>query len=407
MRIRQVFFTLSLTLFSILALEAAAFLLALVLQLAFYEDWVPMEKRPPVGVLAKRLGFLYQDQTKKSDFVLSPFFGFKNAAGSIRSSFDVLDPKGEKRLLVGPEGFVKNNSDPADPELVPKDIPIIFISGGSPVVGWGVDKNEDTIPALLAARLARRCESSSATPHFRVVNAGVAGHNSYMELNYFSSELSWYKPVAWIQLSGINEAWVIGKPSGSFEIDYHRSWMNSPLADKILLSPWMPATQKLISLWLPLLFKKQTLTSLAPKFSAGLNPNWTERTSSHFLRNISVADGIARSLGVTHYFFFQPTQATDQRTAPKAELERRSVTVRESAWPIFQNWAQAFYGEVRMELASKYHQNSNWHDLSKIFDGDGHEIYSDPRHYLRYGNERIAAEMERNIWPGLRQKICR
>lgn len=79
---------------------------------------------------------------------------------------------------------------------------IIFVFGGSNVMGIGSGKPENTIPSLLEQRLNLKVNSQQ----FIVVNFGVAGWTSSTSLNFYFNELFEHQPDLIILIDGWNDA---------------------------------------------------------------------------------------------------------------------------------------------------------------------------------------------------------
>lgn len=298
-------------------------------------------------------------------------------------------------------GFVKNNSNPQDPEPIAPGEPILVFTGGSTVAGDDIAHNEETIPSRLEAWLRDRCRAEGGTGKgIRVINAGVSGYNVTQEISYFLYDLSFYHPLAWVELTGINEAWHLGMTSGSTELHHNKVTRGYPLPDPPAASNWFPATQKLVMHWIPLLFRKRGLAS---------DPWMVERreqagtTAKRFVSTLAEASGASAAVDVPHYVFLQPTLAAEY-SQENWRKKFPGIGDLETYWTL----AHDFYKETRVLLQERQKRFPRWFDFTGIFAGrenvDG--LYYGNRHYSEAGAKVLAEEIGKRIWPELSKRIC-
>ena len=295
-------------------LELLAFFLCLAIERLDYRKFNRDSRPPSFATLAGRTGIFYQRQDTKSVYLRDSLLLYRFKPGIHFHNVEYPELHAENRLWVSwATGFVKNLSDPANPESIAKGSPVLIMTGGSTVAGDDISRNELTVPSRVEYWLQKRCEAETGSKGFvRVINAGVPGYTATQEITYFLFDLSYFQPLGWIQLTGINEPWHLGMTSGSTELHYNKVSRNYPLPDPQVRFDFFPATQKLFGNWLPLLFSTQTSFDLAWRQE---RPELVSSSASRFLRMIKGATGASEALGIPHFFFFQPTRATD---SPKA-----------------------------------------------------------------------------------------
>jgi lysophospholipase L1-like esterase len=109
--------------------------------------------------------------------VFDPFTGLRNAPNQHAQSF-----------TVDTDGFRGGYRGEADR-------PLAFLLGGSAVFGQGVDRDDDTLSAVLAR----------TSPRYRFVNAGVVGYESGQELALMVNALDRLSPRLYVVCDGWND----------------------------------------------------------------------------------------------------------------------------------------------------------------------------------------------------------
>lgn len=397
-RLRKILHVASLVAISVLAVElSSAVLCALSYQWLHSKSRLsgpgvphPLDKPWPGFLYVPRKNYLlpYLKSDSLLDVVLRPGLATRDPYLELKEN-----------LIVGPGGWVKNNSDIADNEEIREDDFVIWMSGGSTVFGEGLGRNEDTVPSQLEAWLRARAakEGVPRPERIRVINGGVPSYNTAQELKAFLFDISFRRPRIWVQLNGVNESWHYGKLSGSRELNRNKYLEGFKKSSLRIHFPVLPATQTLFTYWAQRLSGYRAQKS--PMFDMKVEqPELVGRASERYFELVKQGRAAAATIGADYAYFLQPTQAVDRRMPLPAEIERRSQWFTRRQWKWVRDWANEFYGEMR-GLLGKRGGERGLYDASAVFDGiGGEELYLDSRHYNPAGGRILAAWMGERLW---------
>ena len=134
----------------------------------------------------------------KGRYIKDPRLGHR--LGRSYPGGEVSDEYWELRWLgTDQDGLIHNGAPRRDYALDDRKYLRIFLLGGSTVMGLGVDRNEQTIAAVMEKRL------QSLGANIRVANCGVGAYMSWHELTYQAMELIGYNPDIVVIVDGHNE----------------------------------------------------------------------------------------------------------------------------------------------------------------------------------------------------------
>lgn len=128
-------------------------------------------------------------------------------------------------LLVNENGFIGNGNNGEAPSGWPEKpggVIRVALLGGSSTAGYGVRDNAQTIAAILEDRL--NLVYGSPGRRFEVLNLGVAGGYSAMELSIFMNTAVYLSPDAVVFLDGYNDAF-------NAVCEYRRNKLPHPLVN--------------------------------------------------------------------------------------------------------------------------------------------------------------------------------
>lgn len=141
-----------------------------------------------------------------------PWYGWRNSFTGKRTIY-----------ATDKSGFICNGDINRDVYSKGKDVFRIFILGGSTVAGHGVTEPSKSISAQTEKYL-NSTKPKNINYHFEVINAGVAGYYSSMELAYLEFEILFYKPDMIIVFDSYNDFFqknIVEQTDNSYPERYH------------------------------------------------------------------------------------------------------------------------------------------------------------------------------------------
>ena len=339
-------------------------------------------------------------------------------------------------------GFNLDSNDDSQRDLRHKDICQfrVFMLGGSTVLGRYLDNKDDTLPARLERLLNQR--ASSAGIDISVINAGKPAFISVQTLLEHALYIKYsLQPDYVVHFDGSNDSvgqpkyWPKGRYPGiqdnlhryteDFfwkldEITSLRGSVNALLRNLASYSAFMFVLHKTLNdptAWLRQISNKDVLASGTDERKgdeAAMN-EWVQRHVSRYIYNVDLATRLGdHRTGIA--YFLQPTMLSEMEPV---------LTDREKDFLHPDNYATDFHGYPKRDSKQIYYSlareefeklisgnNSEYviiSDLSRLFDKKSPDeaYFGDYVHYLPTGRAIIAREIERIIWPKIREQIDR
>ena len=318
-------------------------------------------------------------------------------------------------------GFI-HNGDPWR-EIKPEDF-IIFIVGGSTVVGLGTTCNSQTFAAQLEQLL------SVHYPHVKVINAGVSGYYSPMELMKITNEIMFYNPDVIISFGGTNEFEYDYVPFEDRQFTYFINNYNRDLFQTLAntQSLWWSLknlvynmtsfteytyTRFVVEKGVSFLMGKAGSTSHSDiltniKRIAGNYPyekvdyidkgfeKELDQKILFYINYVQQTNALVAGMGKKYFYILQPILYTESRILPQTEKEALEYTrfahYRKKEKDMFQR-ASYFWDKVDSELRKT---KITYYDFRGVF-SDNTKVYADYVHYNDEGNRQIAEAIYREL----------
>lgn len=265
----------------------------------------------------------------------------------------------------------------------------IWFFGSSTVMGLGLPA-KSTLPALLQDRL-----NAHGAGRYCVFNLGMGSQESTQEILLFYEMLAHgLRPDVVIFYDGLSEG-VYSQPA--LGLANHPAWTGTgSRSAQIQAMNGSPSTQALAFIrsasaivWLARMIR-DTLRAQAPGLVAAADiDSQMDTMAERYALNVRVLRGIADSLGIPSFFFWQPALSFD------VHYRFRSLTDREGEmWRVHGN-----PDEFRRHVAfSKVRQSRTFAqfpviNIADVFRGVDGPLYMDPRHPNSRGNALIAERL--------------
>ena len=283
---------------------------------------------------------------------------------------------------------------------------LIWIFGGSTMLGMGVRANE-TIPAHLNQALA------TSGSEWRVVNMGFGAYTSTQELLLLLEMIHrGHRPGAIITFDGINELPFEGSPD---EAGFPGWEFASAKADVVhalqteghgwpFFRSGLFKLMRIDDLIFGVLKRakeesgKSKVSGQGGRYFPG--DNW-HVIVHRYLTNLHAIRGIANSMGIPHWAFFQPVMQYEEqykwRVFSKEETEQVVPDMSRNEYRRREALLSPEMAGLRDKLAP------NFEDMSDVFKGlDGQTIYVDPRHPNGAANKLIAERILKRVSSALK-----
>ncbi len=337
-------------------------------------------------------------------------------------------------------GFTLHSNDDSQRDLRHKDVCQfrVFMLGGSTVLGRHLENKEDTLPARLERLLNQR--PSSAGIDISVINAGKPAFISVQTLLEHALYIKYsLQPDYVVHFDGSNDSvgqpkyWPKGRYPGirdnlhRYTEDFFwklnditslRGSMNALLRNLASYSAFMFVLHKTLndpSAWLRQIADKDVLTPSADERKGdevAMN-EWVQRHVSRYIYNVDLATRLGdHRTGVA--YFLQPTMLSEMEPfltdREKDFLHPDNYATDFHGYPK-RDSKQIYYSLVRKEFEKLISGNNSEYviisDLSRLFDKKSPDeaYFGDYVHYLPTGRAIIAREIERIIWPKIREQI--
>jgi hypothetical protein len=295
-------------------------------------------------------------------------------------------------------GFVDNGYKRA----IDRDKYLIFLVGGSSAEGRGASSNTATI----AACLERILNQLAGKDRFRVVDAGVSGYVTYQELSLIEGEiLPRFKPQMFIALDGHNDGWC----AVSFQ-EWRPNWQ--PYVDQLTRDVnrnMEPGFNILIDLIKRHSILAAAFDKIGEKVFHWNDNSFTQKTmppegrlesaARAYLVNQLVTKERLNLYGIKYQVFLQPFLAKYLKRVMGPEeanfLQAWGAEYQNS--DIYYLGMEKFYNIVTREAENL----SFFNDFSKLFLDTPEKVYVDHCHFNDTGNQMIAQNMARKLWPEL------
>lgn len=251
----------------------------------------------------------------------------------------------------------------------------IFFLGGSTAFGSGASGDDFTIPSLLEKKF------DDAGLDTIVINAGISAATSYDERYYIENRILKYSPNMIIMYDGWND--LVSQNNFTYE-----EYINLKYYERVLLSESYRHSIGIIALMTKLDYRTgigisiyilelyKTNTQLKINFQEtqdGLYENWSEVCKIGIQNNFQTIN------------ILQPISGSSNRTI--SQFESINTDLRDSILALNLN-------------SPKYYPCDNIYDLRNAFAGmDEVTIYYDDGHTIDFGNEIIAEQIFKIIYP--------
>lgn len=312
---------------------------------------------------------------------------------------------GPEKLTTDMHGFVHNGYVRDIRE--DKDKLLIFMLGGSTVVGFGASGNGKTLPAQL-----ERALNEKLSKNVRVVNAGSSGYVAYQELGLLAGPiLQSFEPDMVLAVDGRNDAATAAgyrdwRPNwqphySSLEKDVNAMMRPSPWAG---LAYWAPRVSAAAKLFMSIRYRLYRTGEVVWDREGPAPESLLRRAADAYFSTHAAARARCRALGIPYFAFLQPT-VTRGLKKDVTGMERSSVDEfigrQKSTRDIYDEGMDGFYA-----LASKRAAEAPWfHDLSRFFLDSKGGVYADSCHYTDKGNKMLADRMAELLLPEVRKAL--
>lgn len=347
----------------------------------------------------------YQRADAASPFRFDPRSGYANRADA---NFDV-------GLRIDRQGFICNRKCEEFSRAKPANEARVFLFGGSSVAGVGVNNGADTISGRLEDRF-NAATGGVGNGYIRVVNAGVGGYFSALELSAFLNNVMFFEPDVVVFLNGHNDyrQWMFSQSQkqsgravapnlGSYDYEVMRGFetvqtLTGSMAHLVLMTnEYFPILYYTVVLAKHVRFSMSS-SEASPDDATRKNAPSIEQilmdrqvnSVATYVMNMSAAVGAAEALGIDSLVCLQPTigfprkpQLTERETKIFAGLAAPDAS------PNIDRYfaaAQAAFLEQR-QLPQKHDHFCDLTDLFSMFPG---EAYVDNVHYTTSANDMIA-----------------
>lgn len=334
-----------------------------------------------------------------------PFMGYR-----LEPNSRIVDSTSETLTVLETDsfGFIPNEllSKERDYETKEEGIIRIFMLGGSTTAGIGAGSNEHTISAHLESELNAKLKRAGANGirTFEVVNAGVMGYQTSLELIYLTQEILHFHPDFVICLDGINDSEGITVPNSKIGfVIPHRKIYHEEIAAHLKRPPPLIRINPDSSYLTWLIHGFIMKTSQWRRRNGEVTPRkdvWNlsllSKNIAIFEKNLQTLSGVAYGHNLKMILVLQPNLYSKKSRAPSEVL-------------FFSKWISFRYKEMEKwfsVLESSYEKlsrknrnpNVNYLSLAKIFDDVKDQIYVDQAHYNSMGNKRIAKALADQIF---------
>lgn len=340
-------------------------------------------------------------------------------------------------------GFICNGDINRDVYTKGKDVFRIFILGGSTVAGHGDTAPDKSIPAQTEKYLNLN-KPKDLNYHFEVINAGVSGYYSSMELAYLEFEILFYKPDMIIVFDGYNDFFrknILEKTHNSTPERYHwnerhkelkedadnpkfkiqiperyQIWRYSYFLDIIItysdklfvkLQNLLPHSKVKIPDFILNKYPSTTEEEFHPvrKTEGDLNyDKWLTETQieslphainkhnlDHYITNIVFMEAITDKKKVLFFSILQPMLFPElKKVFTPAEKMLYDCNIQFAAQQYHVDYHQMILDSsdyAAKEIANELHDS--FFDMRGVFNGESQRTYFDWVHYNDFGNQLI------------------
>lgn len=310
----------------------------------------------------------------------------------------IVLPGYPSNLQTDQYGFIHNGYKTA----IGQDKYLIFLVGGSALEGRGASSNAATI----AACLERILNQLAGKDRFRVVDAGMSGYVTYQQLSLLEGEiLPKFKPQMVIALDGHNDGWC----AVSFQ-EWRPNWQ--PYVDQLTRDVnrnMEPGFNILIDLVKRHSIIAASFDKIGKKVFHWTDDSFTQKTMAPEARLKSAARGyLVNQLitkerlnlyGVKYHVFLQPflAQYLKREMGPDEARFVQEWGAEYQNRDIYYLGMEKFYNLVTREAENLRFFN----DFSKLFLDTPEKVFVDHCHFNDAGNQMIAQNMARQLWPEL------
>ncbi len=354
-------------------------------------------------------------------------------------------------LEISKHGFITNQNEDNFLNTFPnkpKNLIRIIMLGGSTVAGLGVDKNNETLPAVLEKILNQKFSNLNPDSKlkFQVLNFGGAG--GYTGNNYirFTQYLMYFNPDILITFDGYNDAWnstyepirkglsspIINWGGYSYSLFNQKNYEIKKNIKKLEDYNIKPVKFITFTSSLVLKFHKKYLSSYkSEKDIKKINENndklykdyhmfnfskelkkYDPYFVSVFENNLNLFGEFACNNKVLYFSFLQPYALAKNRTLHNKEMINIENWVEKKPYikstdeknKLFKKVFNE-YEKVYLKLNNKFSKckNANYFSVVNAL-SDGEHYFIDPIHVQHKGNQKIAEVLLDKLFPHIAMK---
>jgi len=382
-----------------------------------FRSQFPDQYKFPTEISQNFVGEISMPGVRRTFWIPDPIFGYRLAPNVV--SMENVNTW----FATNPQGFTITDAD--DPMRVypSGEHPGVFriiILGNSLVQGEGATGSLSALPAQLLRVLSQNFEPvAEDKTQFEVINAGVNGYHSAMELLFYLNELHLLQPDLVISYSGGSDLRVNNRLAEKFGPDFPR--LETPLSQRnqLILKGYYDWTDVAVlfakrsySAVMDLLYRSATIDisiRVARKVTASLGGAsadlfgggaaeapavvpYSPDSVAIYAKNMGRFAREVEADGGTFAWFLQPLFGAGNK--PPAEGRERRYS--ETRVPVIER-RQAFFTLARREQNQFVAENPTGTacvaDLTGVFDDNPNPVYQDFSHLFDVGNEIVAARI--------------
>jgi lysophospholipase L1-like esterase len=264
----------------------------------------------------------------------------------------------------------------------------IFMFGGSTLWGSGAQDNY-TIPSLISKMLAGKVDSD-----IQVYNYGESGYVFTQEIIMLLLQLrKGITPDLVVFYSGVNEVGTafMNKEAGIPSNEINRIMEFNSRKRSEWTKVWEHSGINRIFRRLIVNSNRTSLIAFAKELPENLHENVAKVHHS----NIDLVNKLSRAYGFNVLYYWQPMIYNKVRLS---NFEQKQA----QRYGYYKNFYLAAYKAITNHQALS--NESNFHNISRIFEDESQPIYFDSVHITRKGNKKIAARMLEDVLVMLNDK---